>query len=121
MPRPPQTSPLVVTQFESVLLGRFAQPIILSGVVAEAVAHHLDQLTDAGPTRIVLNCANVQSLTSLIIGKLLSLDKKVSAAGGTLALCEVRPEVREIFDVVGLLKILRFYPTEEAARDDLAG
>jgi anti-anti-sigma factor len=116
---PPHDSPLVVTQVASVTVARITHPLVLSGETAEAVADHLHRLADTGPTRLLVDCANVKSLTSLMIGRLISLNNKLTAADGAFALCEVRPDVREILDVVGLAELIRIYPTEQAALDDL--
>jgi anti-anti-sigma factor len=119
MPPPPQPSPLVVTQVGAVTVARVGHPLILSGETAEAVGDHLGRLAEDGQTQILLNCANVQSLTSLMIGRLIVFNRKVSAAGGGLALCDVRPDVRGVLDVIGLPHLIRVYATEQAALDDL--
>jgi anti-anti-sigma factor len=112
-------SPLVVTQTKSVTVVRLDQPLILTGSRAQAVADHLDQLAGAGQGKLVFNCANVLCLTSLLIGRLTELCKRFNAAGGSLALCDLQPDVREILELVGLTKFLRIYPTEQEALDVL--
>ena len=88
----------------------------LSGVVAEAVGDQLYKLVEEqGFRHVVLNFANVSSLTSLIIGKLIHLHKKVQAAGGRVVLCEVTPVVLEILDLLRLTSMLPAYPTEQEA------
>jgi len=112
-------SPLVVTRAESVTVARLDRPLILTGGRAQAVAEHLDQLAGDGQGKLLFNCANVLSLTSLLIGRLTALCKRCNAAGGSLALCDLQPDVREILDVVGLAQFLRIYPTEQEALDVL--
>ena len=121
MSQPPPSAPLVATPVGSVMVVRLTRPLILSGETTEAVAHHLERLADAGYVRILLDCSNARSLTSNMLSKLVGLNRKTSAAGGVLALCDVRPDVREILDIVGLPEILRVYATEQDARDSLGG
>jgi anti-anti-sigma factor len=116
---PTRSSPLLVTQVGSVTAARMVHPVILSGETAEVVGEHLSRLAESGHTRIVLNCANVQSVTSMIIGKFIALHKQLVAAGGGLALCEATPDVREVFEVVGLPQVVPIYPQEQAAVERL--
>jgi len=112
-------SPLAVTRVDSVTVVRLDQPLILTGGRAQAVAEHLDQLAGDGRGKLLFNCANVLSLTSLLIGRLTDVCKRCNAAGGSLALCDLQADVREILDVVGLTQFLRIYPTEQEALDAL--
>ena len=108
-----------MTQVQSITIVRLDQPLILTGSRAGLVADHLDRLADDGRGKLLFNCANVLSLTSLLIGRLTDLCKRANAAGGSLALCELQADVREILDVVGLTQFLRIYPTEREALDAL--
>jgi anti-sigma B factor antagonist len=119
--QPPPASPLVVTQSGNVTVVRLGHPIILRGDAAEAVGDHLQRLLDDGRVNVLFDFANVQSVTSLIIGKLVLFNKKLGAAGGRLALCEVSPDVRGVFDVVRLPQLVSVYDTEKAALDSFGG
>jgi anti-anti-sigma factor len=117
MSTPPQTSPLVVSLVGSVTVVRLDQPVILSGGTAEVVSKHLDRLCDAGSRQILINCANVRSLTSMMISKLFGLSKRLGDGGGALALSDVTPDVREILDLVRLPQLVRVHTTEQEALD----
>jgi anti-anti-sigma factor len=90
--------------------------LILSGITAEAVSDDLFRLVDGdGRSRLILNFAKVRSLTSLMLGKLITLNKKVQAAGGRLAVCALSPDLQEIFEVTRLSEYLDIYADEQEA------
>ena len=100
----------------NVTVVRFTQPVLLTGELAEAVGEQLiGSLGDLGRRCLVLNFDRVESLTSLMIGKLIRLHQKVQGEGGRLALCTGNPVIYEIFQVVRLPLILGVYRKEEEA------
>jgi anti-anti-sigma factor len=70
---------------------------------------------DEGGRRLVINLANVERLDSLLLGKLVSLHKRALAAGGTLVLCHLNPQLYEVFQTLQLTGFLRIYGTEHEA------
>lgn len=54
---------------------------------------------------ILLNFANVEFLSSAALGKLITLDRKVKAAKGRLKMCNIRPEIFEVFQITKLNKV----------------
>lgn len=54
---------------------------------------------------VLLNFANVEFLSSAALGKLITLDRKVKAAKGRLKMCNIRPEIFEVFQITKLNKV----------------
>lgn len=54
---------------------------------------------------ILLDFANVEFLSSAALGKLITLDRKVKAAKGRLKMCNIRPEIFEVFQITKLNKV----------------
>ena len=54
---------------------------------------------------ILLNFANVDFLSSAALGKLITLDRKVKTAKGRLKMCQIKPEILEVFQVTKLNKV----------------
>jgi anti-sigma B factor antagonist len=52
--------------------------------------------------RILLNFSNVEFLSSAALNKLIILDKKVKTHKGKLKLCNLRPEILEVFAITRL-------------------
>jgi anti-sigma B factor antagonist len=66
---------------------------------------------------ILLNFADVEFLSSAALGKLITLDKKVKAAGGKLKLCNIRPQIYEVFAIT---KLNNLFVIKEDEADALA-
>ena len=62
---------------------------------------------------VLLNFADVEFLSSAALGKLITLDKKVKAAGGKLRLCNIRPQIYEVFAITKLNNLFDIKDTEE--------
>jgi anti-sigma B factor antagonist len=114
----PQDLPpcLEVATVGQVTVARFTREVVLSGKDAEVVGEHLRTLL-AEPARrkLLLDFANVLSLSSLILGKLIMLNRVAESAAGKLALCNLRPGIREIMDASRLSLILYIYAEEQEA------
>jgi anti-anti-sigma regulatory factor len=103
-----------------VLVIRFPPGSQLSGSVAGPVGDQLFKLVDEGGWRqLLLNFANVSGVTSLFIGKLITLHKKVQPVGGWVGICEASPVVLEILDLLRLTTMIPAYPTEQEAMNSL--
>jgi anti-sigma B factor antagonist len=107
---------LAIETVGDVTVARFSREVVLSGRQAEAVAAQLTALlAEPGRSRLLLDFANVWSLSSLMLGKLVMLSRAAESAGGRLALCNLRPDVGEIFELTRLTQILSVYPGEQEA------
>jgi anti-anti-sigma factor len=92
----------------------FPPNIVLSGPTALKTAAALSRLVASQP-RLLLDFANVASLTSPMIGALFALRREAHYAGGRLAICRVSPVLREIFEFVKLTQVVSIYDSEEDA------
>ncbi len=116
MPPHPSDPGLEITSRGDVLVARFTHEVILSGEVAQAAAARLAALWPApGQRGLLVDFAKVRSLSSLMLGELVQLNRAVEAAGGRLALFNIGPLVREVFTVTGLDRVLLLYTDEEDA------
>ena len=64
---------------------------------------------------ILLNFTDVEFLSSAALGKLITLDRKVKAAKGKLKMCNIRPEILEIFQITKLNKVFDIRKDEAEA------
>jgi anti-sigma B factor antagonist len=107
---------LAIEQVGDVAVARFTREVILCGQEAEAAGEQLSAFLAApGPRRLLLDFANVGSLSSLMLATLVTLNRAAESARGRLALCNLRPPIREILDVTRLTQILYVYPGEQEA------
>ena len=71
--------------------------------------------------RVLVNFGKVDALASIVLAKLMMVNKKLQNAGGSLAVCNVSPRVREVFEITRLNEFFEFHPSEEDALQVLAG
>jgi anti-sigma B factor antagonist len=64
---------------------------------------------------VLLNFVDVEFLSSAALGKLITLDKKVKAAGGKLKLCNIRPQIYEVFAITKLNKLFEIKDNQDEA------
>jgi anti-anti-sigma factor len=88
------------------------------GALAAELMHLAD---DLGAAKLVLDFSDVNGLGSRMIGQLAALHKQVKAAGGRLALCQVRAEITEVIETCKLTTLFSLYPDEQAAVASFAG
>lgn len=86
-------------------------------LIGEQLAELVD---DLGKRKVLLNFANVEYLSSAALAKLMTLNKKVKAVSGQLKLCSIKPEIREVFRITNLDKLLKIYDTDEKALADFS-
>lgn len=55
--------------------------------------------------KLVLNFANVNFMTSALLGLLVIVHKRVSEQGGRIQLCNLDPNIQRVFEITKLTKI----------------
>ena len=68
-----------------------------------------------GRRRIILDFRNVDYLSSAALGKFITLNKKVAGAGGKLVLCNIDPNIYEVFEITKLNKLFNIQREEQQA------
>jgi len=70
-----------------------------------------------GRDKLLLNFSQVEFLSSSALGKLITLDKKMKAKSGKLKLCNIRPEIYEVFAIT---RLNRLFDIKDEEADALA-
>ena len=81
-------------------------------VIAEQL---LNLVKEMGEKKLLLNFRNVEYMSSAVLGMLVTLNKKIQAAGGNLVLCNIDPQIREVFEITKLDKFFNIQKEEQAA------
>src|SRR6266446_4051311 len=81
-------------------------------ILGEQLFSLVDEL---GRRKIVLNFENVEYLSSAALGKFITLNKKVNAAGGKLMLYSIDPTIYEVFEITKLNKVFNIQKDEQTA------
>jgi anti-sigma B factor antagonist len=95
---------------------RFNDRKIMDMVLIHELADELYALVEQEKrTSVLLSFAGVEFLSSAALNKLIVLDKKIKTAGGKLLMCNLRPEIFEIFAVTRLTQLFVIKRTEQEA------
>lgn len=109
-------NPVEIERIGNITLVRFVDRMILTGATAEAASDELSRLLQGKSRfRLIVNFGNVQSLTSLMLGRLITLNKKARARGGRLVVCGLSPDLQELFEVTSLNEYLEIHANEADA------
>jgi anti-anti-sigma factor len=89
---------------------------ILDASLVEQLGQELYRLVDGmNRKKLILDFSKVRFLSSAAISVLLVLRKKVAAVRGTLVICGLRRELKEVFDIMNINKLFKFCVDEQEA------
>ena len=104
---------LGVWKYGPVIAVRFGEHRILDELTVKRIADELYGVAGRPDCQcLLLNFASVEQLSSLMLGKLLMLRKKMESKGGTIMLCDIGPEVQDVFEATKLAQIFNIHETE---------
>jgi anti-sigma B factor antagonist len=83
--------------------------------VADEMRHRLTGLVDKGQTRLVLDLGGVMYIDSSGLGALVAAMKHARAAGGDIKICMLESDVRSVFEMTRLDKVLALHGTRQEA------
>jgi len=81
----------------------------------------LEGLVAAGKFTILLNCKDLNYISSAGLGAIMGLIETVRENGGDILLCSLQENVYAIFDTLGFTQLYRVFTDEDEARLALAG
>jgi anti-sigma B factor antagonist len=118
VPRMSEYRRLDVSEVGDVTVIRFRDHKIVEDINIQELAQEMFQLVEKDRReKILLNFSAVDFLSSAALGKLITMDKKVKAGGGTLKLSNIKPEIYEVFAIT---KLNRLFDIKEEEADALA-
>jgi len=107
-----------ISEVGEVTVVRFQDRKILDEASIQQLGIELNALVEQENRQaLLLNFSNVEFLSSSALGKLITLDKKVKSHAGRLKLCNIRPEIYEVFAITKLNKL---FDIKEDEADALA-
>ncbi|MBV9463896.1 MAG: STAS domain-containing protein [Verrucomicrobiae bacterium] len=112
----PRRRRLEVEDNGEITIVSFIDRKILDEQNIQKIGEDLFSLVDElGRRKILLNFGNVEYLSSAALGKLITLNKKLQAAGGRLILCNIDPQIHEVFEITKLDKFFNIQKEEQTA------
>jgi anti-sigma B factor antagonist len=115
MSTPPRRRRLELEDLGEVTVVSFRDRKILDEQNIQVIGEELFSLVDEySRTKLLLNFHNVEYMSSAALGKLITLNKKVGAAkGGKLVLCNIDPQIREVFEITRLDRLFTIKGDEQ--------
>jgi len=112
----PRRRRLEVEDIGDVTVINFIDKKILDEQNIQVIGEQLFGLVEQeGRRKLLLNFGNVEYLSSAALGKLITLNKKLQGAGGRLILCNIDPQIYEVFEITKLDKFFNIQKEEQAA------
>lgn len=75
----------------------------------------LNELRDANRHKVVLNCMNLDYISSVALGALIGFSRRARENDGDLKLTNLSPKIFNIVELLGFNKILEIIDSDEAA------
>jgi len=112
----PQKPRLMVEPRGDITIVTFVDKRILDESNIQDIGEQLFELVEKRyKVKMLLNFENVEYLSSAALGKLITLNKKVKAEKGKLKLCNIRPQIYDVFKITKLNKLFEIYDSEDRA------
>ena len=112
----PRRRRLEVEDIGDVTVVNFTDKKILDEQNIQVIGEQLFSLVDElGRRKVLLNFGNVEFLSSAALGKLITLNRKLQSAGGKLILCNIDPQIYEVFEITKLDRFFNIQKEEQSA------
>ncbi len=112
----PRKRRLEVEDIGDVTVVNFIDRKILEEYAIQIIGEQLFSLVEeVGRRKLLLNFGNVEFLSSAALGKLITLNRKLQAVGGRLILCNIDPQIYEVFEITKLDKFFHIQKEEQTA------
>lgn len=112
----PHRRRLKVEDIGDVTVINFIDKKILDEQNIQVIGEQLfDLVEEENRRKLLLNFKNVEYLSSAALGKLITLNKKLQEAGGRLVLCDIAPQIYEVFEITKLDKFFTIENEEQMA------
>ena len=101
---------------------RFLTSQVLDEMNVQQLGEELRQIVDKQYlVKVVINFERVKFLSSAVLGKLISLHKRLAKEKGRLALCCINKDVMQVFKITRLDKLIPIFKGEDEAITKVTG
>jgi anti-sigma B factor antagonist len=107
---------IVVNPRDEVAIVRFVDRRITASENIQAISDELIRLLEVDERHsLLLNFEGVEFMSSSALNALLLLNKRIKAVNGQLRLCNLRPEIRNVFEITQLDQLFHIHANEAAS------
>ena len=100
---------------EGVLIARLVVPGPISQEELDSIGLELMELPERSSGKILLDFRSVEYISSLLLAKLITLQKECKASKTDLKLCSFTPQVMEVIKTTHLDALFEIYSSEQEA------
>ena len=112
----PAVQRLEIQEIGDVTVLRFRDPRITHPLEIEELGRQLYRVLEVKHcAKLVIDFSPVEFLSSATIGKLISLNHKVKVCKSALRLCNLRPQIRDVFHLCNLDRVFDIREDQAAA------
>jgi anti-anti-sigma regulatory factor len=115
MPATQPVSTFEWTDVGGITVVHFTVKILREERIIRDLFDAIDCLVESGRTRLVINFTGVQMFASYAIGKLITLDNRITHQAGRLVMSDLTPIIDEIVDLMSLRRRFTILKTEREA------
>jgi len=102
--------PIRVKKLDDVTQVEFIDRNILDEANIQIIGDEIAALVDSSPTpKLVISFANVEHLSSAALGTLITINNRVRSRSGQLRLCNIDPQIYEVFAITRLNKLFQIH------------
>jgi len=107
---------VMVSQIGEVGVVHFLTSQVLDEMNVQQLGKELDDLiSKEHMIKMVINFSKIKFLSSAVLGKLISLNKKILAEKGRLAFCGINSDIMQVFKITRLDKLIPIFEDEDEA------
>jgi len=112
----PKSSLIMTSKIGDVGVINFLTSQVLDEMNVQQLGQELTDLIEKEyMTKMVIDFSKIKFLSSAVLGKLISLNKKIAAQKGCLAFCGINKDIMQVFKITRLDKLIPIYDDEEEA------
>ena len=107
---------IMASKIGEVTVVGFLTSQVLDEMNVQQLGQELDDLLEKEYAKLmVINFSKIKFLSSAVLGKLISLNKKIHAMKGRLAFCSINSDIMQVFKITKLDKLIPIRDDEDDA------
>jgi anti-sigma B factor antagonist len=110
-----------VSDRDGVTLVRLLAGTVRTEAEVDALGRGLLSVAEVPGQHVVLSFLGVKHLTSLVLGQLIQVHKRLAESGGEIRLADIDPQIYEVFAITHLDRLFKIYEREDEALASFAG
>jgi anti-anti-sigma factor len=89
---------------------------IINNANSQELRDNITLLQESGTEIVLVDCQDVTFMDSSALGSLVLAFKTLRAAGTKLVLCSINEQVRILFELTGMDKVIEIFPSQDEFR-----